>query len=120
VIFDDLLLLKQNKRRAHYVRRRHSNCDYLYWSHNYFKLPRQTSRENSNFFCLFPQNQKNKDRIFNDHVSQDMTKEQFKQLCKTAWGKPHGFAVIDFISDKDTGKYRNGFNDFFIIEQMDT
>ena len=60
MIFDDLLLLKQNKRRAHCVRRRHSNCDYLYWSHNYCKLPRQTSRENSSFFCLFPQNQKTK------------------------------------------------------------
>jgi len=75
MIFDDLLLQKQNKCEAYYVRGRHSSCDCLYLSQNYFKLPRQTIRENANFFCLFPQDKKNIDHIFNDHVSQDMTKE---------------------------------------------
>jgi len=50
MIFDYLLLQKQNKCEAHYVRGRHSNCDCLYLSQNYFKLPRQTIRENANFF----------------------------------------------------------------------
>jgi len=85
MIFDDLLLQKQNKCEIYYFRGRHSNCDCLYLSHNYFKLPRQTIRENANFFCLFPQDLKNIDHIFNDHVSQDMTKVQFKKLCKYAW-----------------------------------
>jgi len=84
MIFDDLLLQKQNKCEAYYVRARHSNCNCLYLSQNYFKLPCQAIRENENFFCLFPQDQKNIDHIFNDHVSQDMKKEQFKKLCKTA------------------------------------
>ena len=75
MIFDDLLLQKQKKCEAYYVRGRHSNCDCLYLSQNYFKLPLQTIRENANFFCLPPQDQKNIDHIFNDHVSQDMTKE---------------------------------------------
>jgi len=73
-------------------------------------------RENSNFFCLFPQDLKNIDHIFNDHVSQDMTKEQFKKLCKTAWSKPHNFVVIDLTSPKNYGKYRSVFADFYIIE----
>jgi len=81
MMFDDLLLQKQNKCEAYYVRGRHSNCDCLYLSQNYFKLPLQTIRENANFFCLFLQDQKNIDHIFKDHVSQDMTKEQFKKLC---------------------------------------
>jgi len=80
MIFDDLLLHKQNKCEAYYVRGRHSNSDCLYLSQDYFRLPRQTIRENANFFCLFPQDQKNIDHFFNDHVSQDMTKEQFKKL----------------------------------------
>ena len=82
MIFDDLLLQKQNKCEAYYVRGRHSNCDGLYLSQNYFKLPRQTIRENANFFCLFPQDQKNIDHIFNDQVSQDMTKELFKKTVQ--------------------------------------
>jgi len=95
MIFDDLLLQKQNKCETYYVRGRHSNCDCLYLSQNYFKLPHQTIRENANFFCLFPQDLKNIDHIFNDHVSHDITKEQFKELCKYAWSKPRNFVVID-------------------------
>ena len=63
MIFDDLLLQKQNKCEAYYVRGRHSNCDCLYLSQKYFKLPHQTIRENANFFCLFPHDQKNIDQF---------------------------------------------------------
>jgi len=73
MIFDDILLQKQNKCKAYFVCGRHSDCDCLYLSQNYFKLPRQTIRQKGNFFCLFPQDHKNIDHIFNDHVSQDMT-----------------------------------------------
>ena len=82
MIFGDLLLQKQNKCEVYYVRGRHSNCDCLYLSQNYFKLPRQTIRENANFFCLFSQDQKNIGHIFNDHVSQDMTKYSSKNFAK--------------------------------------
>ena len=116
MIFDDFLLQKQNKCGAYYVRGRHSNCDCLYLSQNYFKLPCQKNRENANFFCLFPQDQKNIDHIFNDHVSQDIKKEQFKKLCKTAWSKPHNFVVIDLTSSKNCEKCRSGFDNFYIIE----
>jgi len=115
MIFDDLLLHKQNKCEAYYVRGRHSNCDCLYLSQNYFKLPSQTIRENANLFCLIPQHLKNIDHIFNDHVSQDMTKDQFKELCKNAWSEPHNFVVIDLTSPKHNGKLRSGFDDFYII-----
>ena len=54
MIFDDLLLEKQNKCESYYIRGRHSNVDCFYLSQNYFKLPRQTIRENANFICLFP------------------------------------------------------------------
>ena len=114
--FDDLLLQKQNKCEAYYVRGRHSNCDCLYLIQNYFQLPCQTIRENANFFCLFSQDQQNIGRIFNDHVSQDMMKEQFKKLCKHAWSKPHNFVVIDLTSPKNYGKYRSGFDNFYITE----
>ena len=51
-------------------------------------------------------------------MSQEMTKEQFKKLCKTAWSKPHYFVVIDLTSPKNCGKYRSGFDDFYIIYKM--
>ena len=82
MIFDDLLLEKQNKCKCYYIRGRHSNVDCFYLSQNYFKLPRQTIRENVNFICLFPQDLKNINHIYNDPVGDDMTKEEFRKFCK--------------------------------------
>ena len=84
MVFDDLLHEKQNTCESYYVRERHSNVDCFYLAQNYLKLPCQTIRENVNFICLFPQDQKNLNNIFEDHVGSDMTKEEFRQLCKVA------------------------------------
>ena len=82
MVIDDLLLEKENTCESYYVRRRHSNVDCFYLAQNYFKLPRQTIRENANFIFLFPQDLKN--HIFDDHVGSDMTMKEFRQLCKAA------------------------------------
>lgn len=116
MIFDDLLLEKQNKCESYYTRGRHSNVDCFYLGQNYFKLPRQTIRENANFICLFPQDKKNLNHIYNDHVSGDMPKEEFIKVCKTAWKEPHGFVVIDLSSAADKGKYRSGLDTIYIPE----
>ena len=98
MVFDHLLLEKQNTCESYYVRGRHSNVDCFYFAQNYFKLPRQTIRENANMICLFPQDLKKLNHIFDDHVASDMTKEEFRQLCKTAWEQQHGFVIIDLSS----------------------
>ena len=115
MIFDDLLLEKQNKCERYYVRGRHSNVDCFYLAQNYFELPRRTIRTNSNFICLFPQDLRDLNNLHSDHVGDDMTKEEFRKFCKKCWEKPHGFAVIDLTSEKETGKYREGFDNFFIL-----
>ena len=81
MIFDDLLLEKQNKCKIYYICGRHSNVDCFYLSQNYFRLPRQTIRENANFICLFPQDLKNIYHIYNDHVGEDMAKDEFRRFC---------------------------------------
>jgi hypothetical protein len=117
MIFDDLQLEKQNKCESYYIRGRHSNVDSFYLAQNYFKLPRQTIRENANFICLFKQDLKNVNHIYDDHVSTDMPKDEFRKLCKVAWQRPHGFLVIDLTSKKNYGKYRCGFDEFYIPEE---
>jgi len=114
MVFDDLILEKQNTCEMYYVRGRHSNVDCFYLSQNYFKLPRQTIRENANFIILFPQDAKNINNIYNDHVSSDMPKEEFRKFCKKSWSKTHGFVVIDLSSKKENGKYRAGFDTFYV------
>ena len=114
MVFDDLLLEKQNTCEWYNVGGRHSNVDCFYLAQNYFKLPHQTIGENANFICLFPQDLKNLNHIFDDHVGSDMTKEEFRQLCKASWEKQHGFVIIDLTSKKNNGKYRSGFDEFYI------
>ena len=83
--FEDLLLEKQNTCKSYYVSGSQSNVDCFYLAQNYFKLPRQTVRENASFICLFPQDLKNLNHICEDHhAGNDMTKEKFRKLCKTA------------------------------------
>ena len=72
MLFDDLLLEKQNT--WYYVRGGHSNVGCFYLPQNYFKLPIQTIRENAHFICLFAQDLKNVNHIFEDHMRNDMTK----------------------------------------------
>ena len=112
MVFDDLLLEKQNGYESYYVRARHINVDCFYLAQNYFKLPRQTIRENANFICLFPQDLKNLSHIFDDHVGSDMTKEEFRQLCKTAWEKQHGFVIIDLSSKNTMERIEMGLTSF--------
>ena len=57
-----------------------------------------TPNNNTNFLCLFTQDLKNLNHIFDDHVGSDMTKEEFRQLLKTASEKLHGFVFIDLSS----------------------
>ena len=54
MVFDDLLLEKQNTCESYYIRERHSNVNCVYLAQTYFKLPRQTIRENANFMSVSP------------------------------------------------------------------
>ena len=84
IIFDDIMLQKQNKCEDYYTRGRHNNVDCFYISQNYTKLPRNTVRENSNLFILFPQDSITLDNFHRDHCS-DINKNEFKDMCKHIW-----------------------------------
>ena len=114
MVFDDLLLEKPNTCESYYVRGRHRNVDCFYLAQNFFKLPRQTIRDNTNFTCLFPQDLKNLNHIFEDHVGSDMTMEEFRHLCKVASEKQHEFIIIDRSSKNHNGKYKSEFGEFYI------
>ena len=114
MVFDDLLLEKQNACEKYYARGRHSNVECLYLSQNYFKLPRQTIRENIKIICLFRQDLRNMNHLYSDHASSDMKPEEFRDMCKKIWEGPHDFTVIDLTRDKDVGKYMKCFDEFYL------
>lgn len=112
LILDDCLLEKQRKAEAYYTRGRHNNCDTFYISQNYFRLPRQTIRENTNLIILFPQDGKNIAHIHADHCT-DIDIKEFKDFCHTVWSKRYHFVTIDLTSSKLNGKYRRNFDTFY-------
>jgi len=117
IIFDDIILEKQNKCEDYYTRGRHNNVDCFYISQNYTKLPRQTIRENSNLFMLFPEDNITLDYFHRDHCT-DINKKEFKYLCNETWtwDKPYNFVTVDLSSNKYNGKYRRNLNEFYITD----
>ena len=111
MVFDDLLLEKQITCKSYYVGGRHSKLDCFYLAQN--SHVRQSERTRISF-VFFPQDLKNLNHIFDDHVGSDRTKEEFRQLCKTAWKKEHGFVIINLSSKIHDGKYRSGLDEFYI------
>ena len=113
LVLDDCFLGKQNKAEAYYTRGRHSNCDTIFLSQNYFRLPRQTIRENSNFLMIFQQDTKNVNHIHADHCS-DIPLREFREFCKQVWKTKHDFVTIDLTSSIDNGKFRKNLSTFYI------
>ena len=123
MILDDCFLGPQNKAEAYYTRGRHNNCDVIYITQNYFRLPRHTVRENANFIILFPQDIKNLNHIYSDHCSFDMDLDEFKDFCHRVWDGvaadgeeeegAHNFVTIDLSSTKFNGRYRKNLDTFY-------
>ena len=115
MVFDDCILEKQSKAQSYYTRGRHSNCDCFYISQNYFKLDRQTIRENSNFIILFPQNPKNLAHIHADHCG-EISFQDFKDFCNRVWSEKYNFVTLDLTNSER--KYRQNFDRFFDPAEM--
>ena len=95
LLLDDRLLGEQNNAEAYYARSSHNNCDTIYIAQNYFRLPRHTIREISNFIILFPQYVKNLTHI---HAANDISLLEFKQFYHRVWSKKYNFITIDLTS----------------------
>ena len=117
LILDDCYLGKQNKAEAYYSRGRHNNCDTIFLSQNYFRLPRQTIRENCNFLILFKQDTRNLTHIQADHCSK-ITLEEFRDFCNRVWKRKHAFVTIDLTSGMENGKFRKNLSTFYIPNKL--
>ncbi|CAP23695.2 Protein CBG02913 [Caenorhabditis briggsae] len=77
-------------------------------------LPKNTIRENANFFIIFPQDKLNLDYIYRDHAS-EIKKDEFLEFTKDVWSKKYNFMSIDKTSDIDNGKFRKCLKYFYVF-----
>ena len=115
LILDDLMIGPQSKAEDYYSRGRHNSVDTVYISQSYFRLPRQTIRENANLFFFFKQDAKNLSHIYQDHCAIDgISFATFKTFCNDVWSSgKHNYVTIDLTSPAYCGKYRRNLNDFW-------
>ena len=67
----------------------------------------------ANFIIIFQQDDLNLRHIFNNHVGNDFTFQEFKNLCNECWREKYGFLVIDKERAKNEGKYRCKIDKFY-------
>lgn len=110
-IFDDVACDKQDKIREFYSMGRHKKIDVAYLCQTYSKIPKQLIRDNCNVIVLFKQDDVNLRHVYDEHVSPDVTYDDFKRLCSRCWNDSN-FGTLVIVKDfnMNDGRYRIGFD----------
>ena len=112
VIFDDVMSEKQSPIQDFFAMGRHRSLDCFYLAQTYSRIPKQIIRDNANLVVLFKMDDMNLKHAYTDHVVTDMTYGQFRELCGSCWEDPYGFLLIDKESERNNGRYRQGFDKY--------
>jgi hypothetical protein len=109
IVFDDIMMnRKQSTAESYYTRGRSANCDAIYLSQNYTRLPLHSIRTNANFQIFFKSSDLVIRQLYANFVNVDMQFKEFQKFCHEAWEKDYGFIVIDFFRNFKSGnKYRS-------------
>ena len=107
VVFDDMLEAKNSSQREEFFTRgRHEDLDVYYISQNYFALPRQSIRNNSDRLILFKQTLRDVQSMYHDIGAFDMIYDEFKEMCHKRWEERFNYLCIDMAKNKNEGNYR--------------
>lgn len=114
-IFDDVACDKQDKIRAYFCMGRHKLVDCFYLCQTYTRIPKHLIRDNCNCIILFKQDRMNMRHVYEDHVTPDMSFDQFEKMCGACWQDKYGVLVIVKDFELNKGRYRKGFDQYINI-----
>lgn len=115
VIFDDMLSHSQNEIQNYFSMGRHKNLECFFLCQTYSFIAKQLLRDNLNLIILLQMDKLNLKHVFDDHVSSsDVSFKEFSEMCQKCWEKPFGFLVISKDSPLNNGRFRCGFDEFYI------
>jgi hypothetical protein len=114
-IFDDVMCDEQQKMREFFSMGRHKSIDCFYLCQSYTRVPKHLIRDNANFIILFKQDELNLKHVYDDHVSPEITFDDFKSMCIICWKKKYDFLTIDKSRELQQGRFRLGFDKFINI-----
>jgi GTPase SAR1 family protein len=102
IVFDDIMMdNKQTTAEKYYTQSRSANCDCIYLSQNYTRLPLHSVRSNANFLIFFKSSNRVVRQLHDDFSGIDMKYADFKKLCELTWKEKFKFLVIDLSRDND-------------------
>lgn len=116
IIFDDCTSHSQSEIQKYYAMGRHKKLDTFTLAQSYAFVNKQLIRDNMNLIILFPMDTLNLKHVYSDHVQSDLSFPELIKMCQKSWEKPFGFLVIDKSCTVNKGRYRCGFDEFFIKE----
>ena len=88
-----------------FKRIRHEDLDFYYNSQNYFALPTQSIRNNSDRLILFKQTLRAVQSMYYDIGAYDMNYDEFKEMCHLSWSEKRNYICIDMTKNKNDGEY---------------
>ena len=89
-----------------FTRGRREDLDVYCISQSHFALPRQSIRNNSDRLILFKQTLRDVESMYQDIGAFDMIYDEFKEMCRVAWGEKFNYLCIDMTKNKIEGKHR--------------
>lgn len=114
-IFDDVACDKQSVIREYFSMGRHKSVDSFYLCQTYSHIPKHLVRDNANLIVLFRQDDLNLKHVYSDHVTTDMSFEDFKNVCGECWKDKYDFLVINKDCNMNEGRYRKGFDNYIYL-----
>jgi hypothetical protein len=117
VIFDDLVLEKNQKLIAeYYIRCRKLNCSVAYLSQSFFGIPK-VIRGNANYIVLKKLANLRDINLLISEYNLGIDKDKMISMYKKATSEQDNFMIIDAGAD-DEHKFRIGWNEFINTKQL--
>lgn len=118
VIFDDLVLEKNQTRIAnYYIRARKLNCSVCYLSQSYFGIPK-IIRQNCTYLVLLKLSGERELKLILSEGGLGIDKDQLLRLYKEATAEKFSVLLIDYEAD-ESKRYRKGFTEFMSVSSSE-
>ena len=116
MIFDDLVLEKNQSQIAeYYVRGRKRGISMVYLSQSFYRIPK-TIRSNCNYFVILKLNGKRDLNLIMSEFELGINKDELLKIYEDATRNKFSVLLIDVEADKQE-KFRRNFKDFYTISE---
>jgi hypothetical protein len=114
VIFDDLVLAKDQSRiENYYIRARKLNCSVIYLSQSYYRIPK-IIRSNCNYMCILKLSGNREVKMILSEFGLGVSKEELLRLYTEATAEKFQPLIID-LDEEPPKRFRKGLTEIMTV-----